>query len=82
MEHLSDRQFVGKQAARTASKLHEIIQSVKQNKIGRKKPLGIVVIGEPNRSICEVIKQNESEVGSDMLLVSDYFILRKCANTI
>ena len=25
-----------------------------------------------SRTLCDVIKQNESEVGSDMLLVSDY----------
>ncbi len=31
----------------------------------------------PSLGICEVIKQNESEVGSDMLLVSSYFYTSK-----
>ena len=29
-----------------------------------------------NLMICAAIKQNDSEVGSDMLLVSNYFILQ------
>ena len=35
-----------------------------------------------NISICEVITQNELEVGSDMLLVSNYFILQTYINRI
>ena len=33
------------------------------------------MIKENESQICDMIKENESEVGSDMLMVSDYFKL-------
>ena len=40
---------------------------------GKKSHKVTFLIRKGKTFLCDVMKQNESEVGSDMLLVSDYF---------